>query len=113
MIIEDGTGKGFFGQVTSSNAVRTQGVNITAFDEATKAGEAFNINTLLQTMGAGNTAKLDCTSETVLSRFVEVTRTILPVPAPSLIFVMLIVVPFFLGDRGISAELRQIGRAHV
>ena len=62
MIIEDGTGKGFFGQVTSSNAVRTQGVNITAFDEATKAGEAFNINTLLQTMGAGNTALLRLTN---------------------------------------------------
>jgi hypothetical protein len=62
MIIEDGTGKGFFGQVTSSNAVRTQGVNITAFDEATKSGEAFNINTLLQTMGAGNTALLRLTN---------------------------------------------------
>lgn len=61
MIIEDGTGKGFFGQVTSTNALRTQGVNLTAFDEATKNGEAFNINTLLQNVTA-DTALLRVTN---------------------------------------------------
>ena len=61
-MIEDGTGKGYIAQVTETNALRAQCNTLSAFDSATILGEAFNLNTLLQTMGAGNTALLRVTN---------------------------------------------------
>ena len=61
-MIEDGTGKGFVAQVTSSNLLKVASQTTSAFDEASIVGEAFNVNTLLQTMGAGNTALLRVTN---------------------------------------------------
>lgn len=54
-LIQDGTGKGYLAKVDSRNRVRTRGVTESEFDLATQAGEAFNVNTLLQTI-SGNTA---------------------------------------------------------
>jgi len=55
-LIQDGTGQGYLAQVDNRNRVRTRAVTESEFDQATLEGEAFNVNTLLQTMGAGNTA---------------------------------------------------------
>ena len=55
-LIQDGTGSGYLARVDNRNRLRTRAVTESEFDLATQAGEAFNINTLLQTMGAGNTA---------------------------------------------------------
>lgn len=55
-LIQDGTGSGYLAQVDTRNRLRTRAVTESEFDLATQAGEAFNVNTLLQTMGAGNTA---------------------------------------------------------
>lgn len=55
-LIQDGTGKGYLARVDGQNRLRTRAVTESEFDLATQSGEAFNINTLLQTMGAGNTA---------------------------------------------------------
>jgi hypothetical protein len=55
-LIQDGTGKGYLARVDDRNRVRTRAVTESEFDQATLEGEAFNINTLLQTMGAGNSA---------------------------------------------------------
>jgi len=55
-LIQDGTGQGYLAQVDNRNRVRTRAVTESEFDQATLEGEAFNINTLLQTMGAGNSA---------------------------------------------------------
>ena len=55
-LIQDGTGKGYLAKVDDRNRLRTRAVTESEFDQATLEGEAFNVNTLLQTMGAGNSA---------------------------------------------------------
>lgn len=54
--IQDGTGQGYLAKVDNLNRLRTRAVTESEFDRATLQGEAFNVNTLLQTMGAGNSA---------------------------------------------------------
>lgn len=55
-LIQDGTGKGYLARVDDRNRLRTRAITESEFDLATQQGEAFNVNTLLQTMGAGNSA---------------------------------------------------------
>ena len=61
-LIQDGTGSGSLARVDSRNRLRTRTINESEFDQATLEGEAFNINTLLQTMSSGNTALLRLTN---------------------------------------------------
>jgi len=53
-LIQDGTGKGYLAQVDSSNRLRTFAVTESLFDVSSFNGEAFNVNTELQTISAAS-----------------------------------------------------------
>jgi hypothetical protein len=56
-IIQDGTGKGYFAQVDSDNRLAIAGTTNGAFQTASKAGLAFNINTQLVSFASTGTTE--------------------------------------------------------
>jgi hypothetical protein len=52
-IIQDGTGKGYFAQVDSSNRLRVRNVGETTYDDASMTGESFNVNTQFVSVTVG------------------------------------------------------------
>lgn len=55
--IQDGTGKGYFAQVDSSNKLAIRGTTETNFQENSKAGDAFNVNTQLVSFASTGTTE--------------------------------------------------------
>jgi hypothetical protein len=56
-IIQDGTGKGYFAQVDSDNRLAIAGTTNGAFQTASKAGTAFNVNTQLVSFASTGTTE--------------------------------------------------------
>jgi hypothetical protein len=55
--IQDGTGKGYFAQVDSSNRLGVRGTTETNYQEQSRAGDAFNVNTQLVSFASTGTTE--------------------------------------------------------